>query len=351
LDYNQAVQMVDRIITAKSIIEHNGKIFVVKDPGPFERQMGEFYYNNELKKLIDADVPSYEEMTKIYEDQGYLVKTHKKFNEIYKKQLLELNKELPALKFQSLELNKVKDKIRSLERQNNNLKKIYSDISSKSAEHVANILKHKYFVYALTDDENGKRIWNCTFEEFLVMPDKLPGYILGNSFYPQNITEKEIRYLARNEPWRSSWVTATKMGNLIDRPISCITDLQKALFTWSTIYDNAFECYEPPSDDIVNNDDLFDAWMAAKSEERKRERDKKQIDSMLPKGSSKPSQRTNVGIIVETEEDARRVFATNDPVARMRIQRDESAIAKGVTEDAKLPQNQELMKEILYARK
>lgn len=344
MDYEHAVHLVDRIITGRSIIEYKKEIFVVKDPSPLERQLGFFYYEKELAKLKDNGVPTQKQVQATYEREGYLSPQHKKFNETYKKQLLDLNKELTALKFKKTEAEKIKSKIRSIQRQQTRVQEIYSDISSKSAEYLANIFKHKYFVYALTFDENGERHWKGSFDDFLNEPDTFVSYILNHSFYPKNIAEKEIRYLARNEPWRSSWITAVKVGNLISVPISHSTDLQKALFTWSNIYDNAFESYEPPPDDVVNDDDLFDAWMIEKSEERKREKQKKQLDKKTPTGSAlKSADKTETYIVVESPEDAKEVFDLNDPVQKQRIAKDEKAIYSGVTKEEHLPQSKELM--------
>jgi hypothetical protein len=345
LEFNQSVQLVDRIITGRSIVEYKNKIFIVKDPTPYERQQGDLCYNSFFEQIVEDGVPTYKELEKIYEEQGYLNKVHKKFTDTYKKELLGLNKELKTYQFRSNEANKIKDKIRFLQKQNDKLKDIYSEISLRSAEYVANVHKHKFFVYALTQNEDGSRFWKNSFEEFLLENDKLPSYILGHAFYPKNINEKEIRYIARNEPWRSSWITACKVGGLMPHPIAFCTDLQKALFTWSHIYDNALESHEPPSSDVIENDDLFDAWMAEKTEERKKERFKQSQNSKIPTTvGGKQGDKTDVYIVVDTPEDAKRVFEMNDPTQKRFIAQDEKAIANGLTDDIKSPQNQFLMK-------
>jgi hypothetical protein len=344
VDYDQAVQLADRIVTGRSIIEYKNKLFVVNDPTPFERQMGFVYYEKELARLKEEGVPLQKEVQLTYEKQGYLSQQHKKFNETYKKQLLDLNKELTTVKFKKTEAEKIKNKIRSIQRQQVRVQEIFADISSKSAEYLANIYKHKYFVYALTHTVDGQRYWRGSFEKFLQEPDTFVSFILNHSFYPKNIGEKEIRYLARNEPWRSSWITAVKVGGLVSTPISHATDLQKALFTWSNIYDNAYESYEPPPDEVINNDDMFDAWMVEKSEERKREKQKKQLDKKAPVPTSmKNADKTDTYIIVETPEDAKEVFELNDPVQKNRIAKDEKAIYSGTTKEQDLPQSKELM--------
>jgi hypothetical protein len=75
----------------------------------------------------------------------------------------------------------------------------------------------------------------------------------------------EIREMARYPEWRLTWVLQREnLHTIFNRTVGDLTINQKLLIYWSRIYDSAFESAEPPSADVVNNDEQFDEWLANK---------------------------------------------------------------------------------------
>lgn len=96
------------------------------------------------------------------------------------------------------------------------------------------------------------------------------------------IDDSTIRYLARNEPWRSLWITATKGQFKLffnDTNVD-VTLNQKNLVLWSQTYDNIQETLEPPSNEVIEDDDLLDGWFIAQKRKREREKKTKELESM-----------------------------------------------------------------------
>lgn len=84
----------------------------------------------------------------------------------------------------------------------------------------------------------------------------------------------EIREVARHVEWRLLWsLSRENLDGLFSRPISDINFNQKLLIYWSRVYDSAFEDPKPPDQDIVDNDEKFDDWLANRDLERKEERE------------------------------------------------------------------------------
>lgn len=96
------------------------------------------------------------------------------------------------------------------------------------------------------------------------------------------VEDSTIRYLARNEPWRSLWITSAKgqfklffLDDKVDATLN-----QRNLVLWSQTYDNIQESLEPPTSEVIEDDDLLDGWFIVQKRKRERERKQKELDSM-----------------------------------------------------------------------
>jgi hypothetical protein len=79
----------------------------------------------------------------------------------------------------------------------------------------------------------------------------------------------EIREIARSTEWRLTWGLAKEnLPSIFNRSVGDLNINHKMLIYWSRVYDSAFESAEPPEYDIINDDDLFDDWLATRDHER-----------------------------------------------------------------------------------
>jgi len=151
--------------------------------------------------------------------------------------------------------------------------------------------------------------------------------------------EEKIRLLAHNEPWRSIWVASKKSGNLLSRPMTEMTDYQRILISWSLIYDSVYESSDCPSDETINNDDLLDSWLMKQSEKRKKELSKG--DSSFTT-SEKILGAGEISIMVDSEEDAKRVYEMNDVTSQQLVKKrqdlikDKGSVIEGHMPDTKI---------------
>jgi hypothetical protein len=96
------------------------------------------------------------------------------------------------------------------------------------------------------------------------------------------ISDNTIRYLARNEPWRSLWITNTKgqFKLFFNADNVDVTLNQKNLVLWSQTYDNIQESIDPPSNDVIEDDDLLDGWFIAQKKKRAKEKNQKELEAI-----------------------------------------------------------------------
>ena len=142
------------------------------------------------------------------------------------------------------------------------------------------------------------------------------------------VTIEDFRELARNEPWRSIWGLGKE---------SCIgacsaewTDDQKMLVTFSKMYDNAQQSPDCPSDNIIEDDDMFDGWLIDQRRTREKEQKQKHVDTI----NNIPDKAQEVFVFSPTREDADRVYDMNDQDSRMKIKQRQAVIAQRGKVDA-----------------
>jgi hypothetical protein len=96
------------------------------------------------------------------------------------------------------------------------------------------------------------------------------------------LAEKQLREIAREEPWKSTWSVYGKSENMLfhnkDRDL---TQDQKGILIWSTMYDNIQEHFECPSDDVIKDDDVLDGWFIVQRNKREKEKLQGEVDGEL----------------------------------------------------------------------
>ena len=169
--------------------------------------------------------------------------------------------------------------------------------------------------------------------------------IFKEAFLGARLDESVLRELARTEPWRSYWAVADK-NNVFGRPLMEWTEEQQTLVIWSKLYDSLRENTEPPTDEVVNDDDSLDGWLILQSRKNKHEASK-QSGSMAVSSNKRIREAQEVFIMVGTDknpltgeniqlvqdlDDARRLDAIiNDDKARA-IKRERFATLSAVGE-------------------
>jgi hypothetical protein len=129
-----------------------------------------------------------------------------------------------------------------------------------------------------------KQKWE-SFDALLNEQDTVLVARLMGLYYGETIAEEsDIRRVARSGTWRSKWMGSKKnrgVKTLFDREMYDLTIDQFRLVYWSQVYDSAFESMEPPSDEVLEDDNLFDRWLDDQHQKRKAERKKTEFDKKV----------------------------------------------------------------------
>jgi hypothetical protein len=123
------------------------------------------------------------------------------------------------------------------------------------------------------------------------------------------LDDAAYRELARTEPWRSTWATHKAEGTVFGVAPVDYTDEQRALAMWSGLYEGVYQHSECPSDEAIEDDDLFDGWMILQQRARA---DRQRAGAGDDKLSDKVRDADEVYLVADSPEDARRVHDKND---------------------------------------
>lgn len=334
MDFAARDILFNRIITGLTIIKEKDHEYLVRDPYPFDILIAQNYYQTIYNKLLLDGVPSeLELMAMLIEKKLWSQDDENKIKDL-QGNLKKLKKQLPGLEFKSNEKRQVELYIDHTKAEIIKLQNIKTTLLQSSAEYLARLDMYKKHIFRLTFNMDEKRIWE-NWEAFMKDDDRLINRLINKAFFNPDIDAACIRDLARNEPWRSIWVGANKVGNLFPKSMSQLTTYQRLLVSWSIIYDSAYESPDCPAQVIINDDDLFDDWLEQQADKRRGE---SMDDSFL---SEKARNAQEVGIMVDTEEDARRVYRLNNPMSISKISSREKVIKeKGSVYEAALPDRQ-----------
>lgn len=216
-----------------------------------------------------------------------------------------LPKEIEDIKvkmFESLLQTKTRESLRKhLRRAEDQFEKIMEKkycYDAYTCEGFASYCKTTWIIENCTKLQNGSKIdWQ-----------DISLFSLMSYWHASSPTEKEIRELARTEPFRTRW-SASKEGVFKTKGFD-LTDCQAGLVLWSKLYDGVQENPDCPSDDVVDDDDLFDGWLI--SERRKRETEKNRNDA-----DSYDMNHDEIFIPAQTQADQQRIDDLNDPNSKM----------------------------------
>ena len=214
-------------------------------------------------------------------------------------------------------VNRIRQYIRAGEKQ-------LFDIMSEQLENYPNTLEG-----VATASQTSWLIEHCTFldGEAYDFSDFSVSYVTA-SYRESILSPEDVRELARNEPWRSLWLTKNDSGcnlfiNVKDRELN---DNQKSILVWSQMYDNIQESMDCPSESVIDDDDMLDGWFIIQRQKREKEKAESEFEDSTK--SDKIKQSHEVYMMAGSNQDAARVSNMNDIGGKITIKQREATMKK-----------------------
>lgn len=334
-----SAKILNRIITGYIPVIFLGQKCILHDANSIVKYECDLYYDEMLEHFLEEGVLSKQDLEAVLLEKGIWKKEYDDEIILRNKQIESAYEILPSLKFKSVEKKNLLLIIDQHKARVAELNKIKAITFKNSAEYLADVERLKYHFYSCLT-MNGQRVW-ATWEDFNLANGNAILDAMNNFSDEYNITEKDIRLLARSEPWRTMWRTAEKHGSLFGKAAIEMTDYQRALCSWSLIYDSAFQSYNPPSFDIVNNDEEFDAWLSSKSDAK----------DPIKTGNAKIDNSPELGVFVDTIEDAAKVYNLNDAATKAKLaSRNKMILEKGEVKESEFADVKQDLKMAINAK-
>lgn len=310
--FSEAEHLVNKIISGMTRCRIRDVSFqyfnlLIKSPSRYHKYVANELYNEIYDDCINNDMFTDDELKTFMEEQGF-------WNIEKEKKMTSLQKDIEELKLRMFEssfnsntlavakrvLKTAKADIQLLHEQKNS----YNHLSASG---FAEIEKNKFLI--------GMSLYSINGELF--MDEEIywssPAFILEQALTihrKNRIAETQFRYLARNEPWRSYWISRKTEGKLLGVAPVDLTDDQRSLIIWSTIYDNVQEHPEQPPQYVIEDDDVLDGWFIFQRRKREKENNKNAADQMI--GNEKIRNSGEIFIPANSQTDLERVASLND---------------------------------------
>lgn len=146
---------------------------------------------------------------------------------------------------------------------------------------------------------------------------------VSSLFYDYNhllLNEKQLRELARNDPWRLCWLIKDHAPLFANRDGRDLSPDQKGILIWSGMYDNIQESMECPSEDVINDDDMLDGWFIIQRRKQDSEKAKSEIEKRT---NSKIANSDEIMVMAKNKKEADQIHSMNsvhaDTVRKQRL--------------------------------
>lgn len=135
---------------------------------------------------------------------------------------------------------------------------------------------------------------------------------LTSLYYEYNsiqLSEKQIRELARNDPWRLCWYSKEHSPLFANEKNRTLSNDQKGMLVWSTMYDNIQESMDCPTEEVINDDDMLDGWFIIQRKKQKSEKAKSELEAKT--SNSKIANADEIMIITDSAKEAENIHSMN----------------------------------------
>jgi len=272
MTYEERLALIRRIARGQfyfSIVHKEHSVFLLaKDPNPELLSRADLVWQSEYAKAVDAKLMTNEEFLESCEARGVWTKKNDGEIETAQKEISNLQERRKSFQYRKRVQAEIDGMIVEQKKKIMELVDFKESLLINTAEGVANTKKDEFVLANSVFVPSGKKFFGDnplnSIDVDLVIEVK-------NKLMDNLLTVKQIRKIARTNPWRVMWMSAEQCGSLFGSSAVEMTANQLDLCYWSKVYDMAFNALESPSDEVLEDDNAFDAWMTNYINESKKQ--------------------------------------------------------------------------------
>jgi len=236
-----------------------------------EKILAELEYEKAMDEAIDMDIPTEADLKQGLMLSGVWGPSQDRILKESTAEVKRISKSLKALKYKRARFNAANRKLKKSQERRDSLFLYKNSLFSNTAERYAQEQKIWWGIHKMAFYTNGDPIWS-TYDDFANCDIDDTTLIVNAYLGGFRLSSHDARRIARHPEWRIYFNTCKNSRDLFSRPLCDLDENQSYVLYWSVVYDNAINSYEPPSDETLEDDDLFDSWLESTAKERKKER-------------------------------------------------------------------------------
>jgi len=218
------------------------------------------------------------------------------------------------------------NKTKFIRRQLNNLNNLYNkkyeirhSFDHLTIDGYATLLKSQYILMHSIYDFKDNLVFNFNDNaDFKTIND------ISNIVNSNAIDIKTFREIARSDNWRSYW--SANKDRVFDKPTMNWSDEQKTLVVLTKMYDSAYEHMECPTDEVIEDDDMFDGWLILQKRENEKSKSKARSEKILK--DKKLGNAQEIFLVANSSQEANNIYNLNEDTSRGIIRERQHILAK-----------------------
>jgi hypothetical protein len=287
-----------RIITGRLQFARDGLFLYIKDPDPELKLRSYIIYDEVYERCMESGMMVEKERLNMLVEKNLWTPLDDREADRISKEIEDYKLMAFERYYKKKELVNIKAKIRRLEEEKIGFiskKYQYTDLT---CEGMAEQARREWIITNSVCLKDGTKYTLDSTEE-----EDILDYCMENA-----ISNEKIRAIARNEPWRSMWLVANKVGDLFNKPTTEYTDYQTSLCSYSIMYDNIYQSPDYPPDEVIQDDDCLDGWFIGQRRDREENRKEKNTKTLF---SQNVARHQEIFVMAQNEEDAKNINEMN----------------------------------------
>lgn len=346
MEHADTERLIDVISWGKTLVFDSSVQLTLRNPTPEEKARAALIYTQALTTATAIGLLTETETLASLVEFGQWSEKKEQEIEGIQKDIKTIRRGLLDFLFQRDKLEKARKLLRSAELALTKRLIARQELVKTSAETQALLEQQRYLISKITENEDGHPYWSSS-EAFGEEADTELVQRLCLIFFEISIPTATLREIARSGTWRAIWGAAKNFGNPFDASMSEWSQVQRELIHWSIAYDNVYEAYERPSEDVVEDDDLLDSWFM-RQHEKIEARTNKAAGESQAKGKGPRKGGRNEQFIMSDEEGAKKIYDMNDPMSRVKIRARQKVLnQRGSVQEQHMPDSQQEIKQQL----
>lgn len=321
-----------RILSGIIKINVCDETYFIKSISVYQKYLVELYYEQLLQEYDELDnMMSQGQLFGWLIKNGYWKEENDGQLRKFKRDIEDFKVKLYECAFRTEEKKSIRNYIRQAESKYSGLLEQKHRFDYLTPEGAASIAKNKYQI-ALSIYKGENPLFAAD-SYFISQFPYLDHIIL--KYNEQLATSNQIREMARSDVWRKYWC-GRESERVFGKSALELTDEQLNLISWTRIYDNVYQHPDCPGDEIIDDDDALDGFLIADKRKRDKEKGITAVDELIT--NEKIKNANEVFIVANTQEDAKKIYDLNEPMARGNIRKREKLIdKKGTVDEGELP--------------